>query len=96
MTTFFVSRHPGAVVWAMRQGLSIDHVVPHLDPTQVRAGDTVLGTLPLPLAANVCGRGARFLHLTVKLPHELRGQELSADQLQALGAKLCEYRVQHV
>lgn len=95
MTTFFISRHPGAVVWAMRQGLHIDRVVPHLDPADVAAGDTVMGTLPVPLAANVCARGARYIHLSVNLPAELRGQELSADQLDALGAALCEYRVQH-
>jgi CRISPR-associated protein Csx16 len=93
MTTFFISRHPGAVVWAMRQGLHIDRVRPHLDPAEVRAGDTVLGTLPMPLAANVCARGARYLHLSLNLPAHLRGQELSADHLATLGARLCEYRV---
>lgn len=94
MTTFFISRHPGAVVWAMRQGLQFDRVLPHLDPAEVAAGDTVMGTLPLPLAANVCARGARYLHLSVNLPAELRGHELNADQLEALGASLCPYRVQ--
>jgi CRISPR-associated protein Csx16 len=96
MTTFFISRHPGAVVWALRQGLAIDRVLPHLDPALVRAGDAVLGTLPLPLAANVCARGARYLHLSVNLPAELRGQELTADHLEALGARLCEYRVEPI
>lgn len=96
MTTFFISRHPGAVVWAMRQGLHIDRVLPHLDPAEVTAGDTVMGTLPLPLVANVCARGARYLHLSVNLPAELRGQELSADQLEALGASLSEYHAQHI
>ncbi len=94
MTTFFISRHPGAVVWAARQGLYIDHVLPHLDTSLVEAGDTVAGTLPLPLAADVCARGARYLHLAVSLPLALRGQELSADQLSALGAQLCEYKVE--
>lgn len=93
MTTFFVSRHPGAVAWVMRQGLHIDHVVAHLDPASVREGDTVLGTLPVPMAANVCARGARYLHLSINLTADLRGQELSADQLEELGATLCEYRV---
>jgi CRISPR-associated protein Csx16 len=94
MTTFFISRHPGAVVWAMRQGMHIDRVLPHLDTDLVQAGDTVAGTLPLPLAADVCARGARYLHLAVSLPLALRGQELSADQLSALGAQLCEYKVE--
>jgi len=94
MTTFFISRHPGAVVWAMRQGLHIDRVLPHLDSDLIQAGDTVVGTLPLPLAADVCARGARYLHLAVSLSLALRGQELSADQLSALGAQLCEYKVE--
>ena len=94
MTTFFISRHPGAVAWAARQGLHIDRVLPHLDTDLVQAGDTVAGTLPLPLAADVCARSARYLHLAVSLPLALRGQELSADQLSALGAQLCEYKVE--
>ena len=94
MTTYFISRHPGAVTWAERQGLGIDHVLPHLHPAQVQVGDIVMGTLPLPVVAQVCARGARYLHLSVNLPFELRGQELSADQLTACGAQLCEYQVQ--
>jgi CRISPR-associated protein Csx16 len=94
MTTFFISRHPGAVEWAARQGVHIDRVLPHLDSDLVQAGDTVAGTLPLPLAADVCARGARYLHLAVSLPLALRGQELSADQLSALGAQLSEYKVE--
>ena len=96
MTTFFVSRHPGAIVWAKRKDLNIDFVVPHLDPCVVNAGDTVLGTLPLPMVANVCARGARYLHLSVCLPADMRGQELRADQLEALGARLLEYSVQQL
>lgn len=94
MTTFFISRHPGAVAWAMQQDLHIDRVLPHLDTSLVEAGDTVAGTLPLPLAADVCARGARYLHLAVSLPLALRGQELSADQLSASGAQFCEYKVE--
>jgi CRISPR-associated protein Csx16 len=94
MTTFFISRHPGAVVWAMRQGLHIDRVLAHLDPSLVQAGDTVAGTLPLPLASDVCACGARYLHLSFDLPWELRGQELSAEQLSEMGAQLCEYKVE--
>ena len=91
MTTFFISRHPGALVWAKRKGLHIDRFLPHLDPAIVQKGDTVLGTLPIPLAATVCARGARYLHLSVDLPATLRGQELSANELERLQAELVEY-----
>jgi CRISPR-associated protein Csx16 len=93
MTTWFVSRHPGALEWAARQGLRIDRFATHLDPAEVQGGDTVIGSLPVNLAAVVCRRGGRYLNLSVTLPSELRGKELSADQLDQLGARLEEFRV---
>lgn len=95
MTTWFVSRHPGAIEWMARQGMFIDQPVDHLDIQAVVGGDCVIGTLPIHLAAAVCERGARYLHLEVNVPRELRGQELAAEQLQALGARLTEFVVRH-
>ena len=94
MTTWFVSRHAGAIEWAARQGLAVDRLVHHLDPALVCCGDTVMGSLPVNLAAAVCQRGARYLHLSMALPPDLRGKELTADQLDQLGAKMCEYRLE--
>lgn len=88
MTTYFVSRHPGAIEWAARQSLNIDCVVPHLDLTLVQPGDTVIGSLPVNLAAQVCAAGAAYWHLSLELPTELRGRELSADDLERLGARV--------
>lgn len=96
MTVWFVSRHAGAADWARRQGLQVDRCVEHLRVEQVHAGDVVIGTLPVHLAAEVCARGARFLHLSLDLPPALRGRELSADELQACSARLEEYRVERV
>jgi len=87
-TTWFVSRHPGAIEWAKRQGLSIDRWVEHLDPAEVAVGDTVIGTLPVNLAAEACKRGAYYLHLSLKVPAEWRGRELSADELRSLAAHI--------
>jgi CRISPR-associated protein Csx16 len=86
--TWFVSRHPGAVEWAARQGLAVQHWVPHLDVAAVQAGDTVIGTLPIHLAAQVCAQGARYLHLSLDLPAEWRGRELAAGDLALCGARL--------
>lgn len=94
MTTWFVSRHPGALEWAARQGLQIDRFATHLDPAEVQGGDTVIGSLPVHLAAVVCQRGGRYLNLSVTLPAELRGKELSADKLDQLGARLEQYRIE--
>ena len=93
MTTHFVSRHPGALDWAAGEGVVVDQVVAHLDPETVQPGDVVIGTLPVHLAARVCARGGRYLHLSLELPPEQRGRELSAADLRRFGARLEEYRV---
>lgn len=94
MTTFFVTRHPGAAAWAREQGLAVDRAVAHLDPAAVQSGDIVIGTLPVNLAAEVCARGARYLHLSLDLPADWRGRELSAADMRACGARVEEYRVE--
>lgn len=94
MTTFFVSRHPGAREWAMRQGLRVDIWIDHLDNAdQIRSGDTVIGTLPVNLAAVVCARGAAYYHLALELPTTARGRELSVDELEQFGAHLQGYAI---
>lgn len=84
------------MAWAQRQALSIDRYVSHLAPEQIKPGDTIIGSLPVNLAAAICARGARYLHLSMELPEHLRGQELSADQLESLGARLKAYRIEQV
>jgi CRISPR-associated protein Csx16 len=93
MTTYFVTRHPGAVEWAARQGLSVDEVLAHLDPEAIQAGDVVVGTLPIHLAARVCERGGRYFNLSLDMPPDARGRELTADDLERYGARLEEYRI---
>ena len=93
MTTYFVSRHPGAVEWARRRGIMVDRHVAHLDTQVITKDDTVIGTLPVNLAAEVCARDARYLHLSVELPPQSRGRELSANELEDLGACLAAYIV---
>lgn len=88
MTIFFVTRHPGAIDWAARRGICVDKSVTHLEPSQVAAGDTVIGTLPVQLAEQICKRGANYLHLTLDLSPEARGRELCADEMDAFGARL--------
>lgn len=92
--TYFVSRHPGALDWACQQGLAVDCWVPHLDVGCVQPGDTVVGTLPIQLAAEVCARGARYLHLSLTLPAHLRGRELSAAEMTVADACLRNFHIQ--
>ncbi|WP_205665257.1 CRISPR-associated protein Csx16 [Caldimonas tepidiphila] len=90
--TWMVTRHPGALQWLHEQGLQ-GRCVPHLDPQQVDSGDRVIGTLPLHMVAAICERGARYFHLSLDLPPELRGKELTAAQLEACGARLEAFMV---
>lgn len=90
---FFVTRHAGAKEWAARKGLAVDFVVGHLEVSQVAPGDTVVGTLPVNLAAEVCRRGGRYLHLALPLPPDFRGRELTADDMDRFGAYLREFRI---
>ncbi len=93
MTTWFVSRHPGALHWMQQHGPAFDRHIPHLDPAQVQLGDTVIGTLPVHLAAQVCACGATYLHLTLAMSPQMRGQELSAQELSTLGATLQRFDI---
>lgn len=95
-TTYLVTRHPGAREWVEREGIAVDRIVDHLDPTQVKAGDVVTGSLPVNLAAQVCAAGGRYLHLSLDLPPELRGKELSVEDMREVRARIEEYSVHRV
>jgi CRISPR-associated protein Csx16 len=94
VTTYFVSRHLGAIAWAAEKGIHVDAFVEHLNPDDIREGDTVIGSLPVNLAAQVCARGARYLHLSLELPPELRGRELTVEEMRACGARIQAFRVE--
>ena len=93
MTTWFISRHQGAIDWIKQQDIQIDKFVAHLNIDDIQQGDTVIGTLPIHLAAKVCEKGAKFLFLTIDLPSEQRGKELSAEQLYQQNCRLVPYYV---
>lgn len=89
--TYFISRHSGAVAWAESQGFHVDQCLTHFDVTLVQSGDMILGTLPVNLIAEVNKRGGRYFHLTLELPAEARGKELTAEDMRAFGARLEEF-----
>lgn len=93
MTTWFVTRHPGAIIWARNHGVKVADggIVGSLDVKKVQAGDLVVGTLPINLAAEVIGKGARYLHLSMNTSPEMRGRELTADEMEQCGARLEEF-----
>lgn len=95
MTTYFVSRHPGALDWAARQALAATPIA-HLNLNIIKAGDVVIGTLPIQHVAAVNKRGARYFHLEMDIPADQRGANLSADDMERFGAKLVEYEARAV
>lgn len=96
MTVFLVTRHSGAVQWIAARGIVVDQHCPHLDPAEIGAGDTVIGTLPVHLAASICARGGRYVHLSIDLQSDARGRELGADELDRYGARLDAFEVRAI
>jgi len=90
---WFVSRHPGALDWARQSGITFDRHVTHLDTAKVGAGDTVIGSLPVNLAAEVCARGAEYRNLSLRVTERDRGRDLSAKELQDYDAIVERYDI---
>ena len=93
MTIWFVSRHPGALAWARQNGIAFDRHVAHLNTRKIAAGDTVIGSLPVNLAAEVCTRGAAYGNLSLRVAEQDRGRELSAEELQSYNATMEHYEI---
>jgi len=70
MPTYFITRHLGAIAWAKEQGISVDRQIAHLDIDLVQPGDTIIGSLPVNLAAKVCNKSAVYLHLSLNVPEQ--------------------------
>lgn len=91
---YFVSRHPGAIAWIKKQTeWKVDAFITHLDIDTIKAGDIVLGTLPIHLAALVCQKGAEFYFLTVPQEENRRGTEYSIEEMLNMKCFLQRYEV---
>lgn len=94
MTTYLITRHPGAKQWAEEEGIAVDSQLDHLEIDRVQAGDSVIGSLPVNLAAEVCAQGGRYFHLSLELPYDWRGRELTADDMRRFGARVEAFRIE--
>lgn len=94
MGTLVVTRHKGAIEWLkckghIREG---DTILEEFKPEMVSEGDTVIGVLPLALAVQALERGARVYLLQLpQVPRELRGKELSVEEMDEYGTALCRF-----
>lgn len=94
MKIYLVTRHSGAIDWLHKQGIKVDAQFEHVtDINQFYAGDVVVGILPLALICRLNQRGVVYLHLSVAIPFEYRGKELTVEMLDQFGAKLERFDV---
>ena len=93
MKTICVTRHEGTVKLLKEMDIRVDEVVSHLDIDVVEDGDIVVGVLPVHIAAKVCEKNAKFYAVSLDLPEELRGIELSYEQVKGLGISIKEFYV---
>lgn len=97
MSIYLVSRHKGAVDWMNHTGHLYDTHLKHLTDYQaLSAGDTIIGSLPINIVADLNELGVSYQHLSLYIPEHLRGMELTAAQLSALDAKLEPYEVKRI
>jgi len=86
--TYIVSRHKGAVEWLQRKGFQ-GEVIQHLNPSQLKSGDTVVGVLPITLIKQLIDMTVAVYSLQLPaVPRELRGQELTPEMMEQYGAKV--------
>ena len=93
---YLISRHAGAVEWLDSKGFDDPVLIGHATVEffeELNESDIVFGTLPMSLACEVCGRGARFFSLDMAVPSEYRGTELTAEMMDRFDARLTEYRI---
>jgi CRISPR-associated protein Csx16 len=93
MTTYFITRHSGAIEWAKQQNLSVDIFLEHITSELFQQGDCVIGTLPINLIYELQNKGVTVLSLILDLPRELRGQELTLQQLISCKTRVVNYLV---
>ena len=87
-----VTRHAGLVAWLAWRGVTGEVIAHVTSPDQV-AGRVVYGVLPLHLAAEA--EEVVVVDMP-RLPAELRGVDLTPEQMEAAGATLAHYRVERL
>ena len=87
MEKVIVTRHPALVEFLREQGI-VGEVVSHATEDTVK-GKHVFGVLPMRLAS-LCGR---FTEVSLTVPAELRGKELTLEDIKGLNPTLTEWVV---
>jgi len=85
-----VTRHPALAQYLIEEGMVPSNIerVEHATPADVK-GREVYGVLPLRLAA----LASRIVEISLDIPAELRGVELTIEQIRSMGIGFAAYRV---
>lgn len=92
MDNIIVSRHPGLVDWLAAKGIT-GTVISHVTDPGILTGKHVYGVLPLNLAALASQVTAVDLP---NLPVDLRGKDITPQQMDDAGARMTTYVVKMV
>jgi len=84
---WIVTRHEGTIS-LLKKHFTGAEVMPHLDINKIKRGDSVYGVLPIHLIHEVMSRGATFYIVSLDIPPELRGKELSEEEVLSLNLRL--------
>lgn len=84
-----ITRHQGLVDFLLEQGHEFGLVISHVTAPAVLDGKDVIGVLPVHLAA----RCETFSELTLEIPAELRGVDLSRDQVAEFQRGIRTYKI---
>lgn len=98
----FVTRHKGAIEWARRHGVLgtktvFAKTVPNLTEdilSEINEKYTIVGDLPVHIAARVCAKGARFFYLDIGDKDKSSIKELTANEMEMCGTRIIEYRIE--
>ena len=85
-----VTRHPALVEFLREQGIT-GTLLPHATEESV-AGRRVYGVLPMRLAALT----ETFTEVSMVVPQEMRGKELTLEEIKGLNPTLVTYKVTRV
>lgn len=90
-----VTSHEGTIKWMAENGVKASKIVmDSFDPSTVKPTDTVIGTLPLHLAAEVIRRGGRYWNFVLDIPRSLRRKkELTAEDIAQCRPRFEEFRI---
>ena len=83
-----VTRHKALVEYLRELGIDVDKVVKHASPSDVK-GKVVCGVLPHSLSC----LAKEYWEVSLALPQELRGKELSKSQIESYAKGLIGYKV---